>query len=236
MALTTEQFEQLPDFVKADYEKDGDVYRPIAEGKLSALKGSLNELDTKYRATDSQLKEILAKHEDDRTKVEQAALERLRKEGKVDEILADYERRKTESEAQYQSRIEKLASVIIGDKRALDVSSLAKELNIHESSEKLFSKLVQDRISVDPDTGKRTYLDENGGATSLDFAGFVEELKKDQAYYPLRKAAVPQGGMANGNNGNSGGAAKKPHEYNDAERVELFKTNPAKFKELFPTS
>ena len=206
--LTAEQFGQLPDFVKGDYEKAGDVYRPVAEGKLGALKGSLNDLDAKYRATDSQLKEILAKHEEDRTKAEQAALERLKKEGKVDEILADYERRANESKAQYEARIEKMANSIKAKERSIIVGDIAKELKILDKSEKLFSKLVQDRIDVDPETGKITFLDEDGGATSLDKAGFIAELAKDEGFDTMRQAKIASGGVANGNNGNGGGASK----------------------------
>jgi hypothetical protein len=205
--LTVEQFGQLPDFAKGDYEKNGEVYRPVAEGKLSALKGSMNELDGKFKATESRLNEILSKHEDDRTRAEQSALERLKKEGKVDEILADYERRSNETKAQYEARIEKLSNSIKTDKRNLVLNDLASDLNIFEDSRKLFSKLVQDRIDVDPDSGKITYLDENGGATSLDKSGFLAEIVKDPAFDRMRKAEANQGGGANGS-GNGGGASK----------------------------
>ena len=205
--LSEEQFGQLPDFVKGDYEKAGEVYRPVAEGKLSALKGSLNDLDGKFKQTEGQLKELLAKKEEDRTKAEQAALERLKKEGKVDEILADYERRSSETKTQYEARIEKLSNSIKSDKRNLAINDFASKLDVLDKSKKLFAKLIESRIDIDPETGKRTYLDENGGATSLDDAGFLAELEKDEAYHPLRKANVNRGGDANGS-GNGGGASQ----------------------------
>lgn len=223
--LSQEQFEQLPEFVKGDYEKAGEVYRPVAEGKLSVLKGKMNELDDKFKTTDSQLKEILAKHEDDRTKAEQAALERLKKEGKIDEILADHERRSNETKAQYEARIEKMANAIKTKERSLVVGDIAKELKILDKSEKLFSKIIQDRIDVDPETGKVTFLDENGGATSLDKAGFIAELAKDEGFDAMRSAAVAKGGMANGNNGSGGGASVKGNlSGNKQERVEAIRS------------
>lgn len=236
MALTTEQYEQLPDFVKGDYEKDGDTYRPVAEGKLGALKGSLNELDGKYRAANTELQEFKTKGQLAQEAAEAAALERLKKEGKTDEIVADLTRRHGETIKERDERIAKMAMAIKTKERSLIVGDVAKELKIFDDSGKLFSKMVQDRIDVDPETGKITFLDESGGATSLDKAGFIAELAKDAAYDRLRQAAVSTGGNAIGNLGPGGGAAKKPHEYSDAERIELFRTNPAKFRELFPTS
>lgn len=233
--LSQEQFEQLPEFVKGDYEKAGEVYRPVAEGKLSVLKGKMNELDDKFKTTDSQLKEILAKHEDDRTKAEQAALERLKKEGKIDEILADHERRSNETKAQYEARIEKMANAIKTKERSLIVGDITKELKVFDDSGKLFSKMIQDRIDVDPETGKVTFLDENGGATSLDKAGFIAELAKDSAYDRLRQANVPTGGMANGNSGSGGGASKiltrKQFEDLDAVQKSKFFKDGGKLKD-----
>jgi hypothetical protein len=230
--LTVEQFEQLPDFVKGDYEQSGEVYRPKAEGKAAALKASLDALDGKFKSTDAQLKEILSKHEEDRTKAEQAALDRLKKEGKVDEILADYERRATETKAQYEARIEKLAGQIKTEKRASLVSDIAGQLKIFDESKKLFSKLIQDRIEIDPETGKETYLDETGGATSLDKSGFIAELAKDTAYDRLRSAEANKGGSANGNNSNGGGASKKFNEYTGAELKAIKDSDPGKYKAL----
>lgn len=232
MALTKEQFDQLPDFVKGDYEQEGDSFRPVAEGKLTVLKGKMNELDGKFKTTDSQLKEILAKHEDDRTKSEQAALERLKKEGKIDEILADHERRANESKAQYEARIEKMANSIKTKERSLVVGEVAKELKVFDDSGKLFSKMIQDRIDVDPETGKITFLDEAGGATSLDKAGFIAELAKDAAYDRLRQASVSTGGHANGSNSTGGGAAKKFTDYTGAELKAIRATKPAEYERL----
>lgn len=206
--LTVEQFEQVPEFLKGDFELSGEVYVAKSELKAKALKQSLNDLDGKYKSAESRIAEIEAKAEENRTKAEQAALEKLKKEGKVDEILADFEKRTSESNAQYEARIEKLVGAIKADKRNLVLNDLASELKVFDDSKKLFSKLVQDRIDVDPESGKITYLDENGGATSLDKAGFLAELSKDSGFDRMRQAQPNTGGMANGNN--SGGGASTP--------------------------
>lgn len=219
MALTKEQFSQLPEFAQADYEQAGDVYQPKAEGKANALKASLDALDGKFKTADTQLRELLSKSEEDRTKAENAALERLKKEGKIDEILADYERRSTETKSQYESRIAKLEGVIKTEKRDALLNDIASELNVFDTSKKIFQKLMRDRIEIDAETGKATFLDENGGATSLDRAGFIAELLKDSAFDPIRKATTNTGGRANGNNGSSGGSAEDLSKLSPTERL-----------------
>lgn len=208
MTISKQDFEVMPDAAKELFELDGDTYRPKAEGKAAALKASLDALDGKFKSTDQQLKEILAKHEDDRTKAEEAALARLKKEGKHEEILADFERRANETKAQFEDRINKLSGRLKEKDRSLILGDVAKELNVFDDSYKLFSKLVQDRIDVDPETGKVTYLDEAGSATSLDKAGFIAELSKDKSFDRMRQAQANKGGNANGNNGSGGGASK----------------------------
>lgn len=219
MALTKEQFSQLPEFAQADYEQAGDVYQPKAEGKASALKASLDALDGKFKTADTQLRELLSNSEEDRTKAENAALERLKKEGKIDEILADYERRSTETKTQYETRIANLEGVLKTEKRDSLLNDIALELNVFDSSKKIFQKLLRDRIEIDAETGKPTFLDENGSATSLDKAGFIAELLKDSAYDPIRKAATNTGGRANGNNGSSGGSAEDLTKLSPTERI-----------------
>lgn len=219
MALTKEQFEQLPEFAQADYEQAGDIFQPKAEGKASALKKSLNELEIKFKNTDSSFKELLEKEEEVRSQAEQAALDRLKKEGKIDEILADRERRENETKKQYETRIEKLGAMIKTEKRELAVNEITSALEVFDGSKKLFQKDIRNRIEIDVDTGKEIYLDENGSATSLDRAGFIAELKKDSAYDPIRKATTNTGGRANGNNGRSGGSAEDLSKLSPVERL-----------------
>lgn len=207
--LTAEQYEkEIPDYLKESFEQVGDVFVLKAEGKAAALKASLNDLNGKYKTAESRIADVEAKAAEDRTKAEQAALDKLKKEGKVDEILADYEKRANETKAQFEARIEKMANSIKAKERSLVLNDLAGELKIFPDSKKMFEKLVQDRIDVDPETGKITYLDDAGGATSLDKAGFIAELAKDTGFDRMRQADVSQGGKANGST--SGGGASTP--------------------------
>lgn len=239
--LSLEQYEQLPDFVKGDYEQNGDVYIPVAEGKLSVLKGKMNDLDSKYKTASSRIEEIERSKASEIEAARDEALKTAMSKGDVaavqkryEEQMADLEKRSGETLKQYQDRIDKMVGQIKTEKRTSVISELARELKIIEKSTKLFNKVMRDRIDVDAETGKITFLDENGGATSLDKAGFLAELAKDEAFDSMRQAESNKGGLANGNSG--GGASKKPQDYTEQERVELFRKNPAEFHKLFGKS
>jgi len=229
--LTQEQFDQLPDFVKGDYEKAGEVYIPVAEGKMRAMKGTLNDLDSKYKQANSELQAFKSQSQLAQEAAEAAALEKLKKEGKTDEIVSDLTRRHGETVKEFQARIEARDKRYISTERKSIISEVAKELKVFDDSLKLFAKMIEDRISIDPETEKRVFLDENGGATSLDLAGLIAELAKDPAFDRLRQANVSTGGLANGNNGGkSSGALNNPWSkstFNLTEQARILQTNPA---------
>lgn len=207
--MFVEKLDDLPetlrgDFVEAEYNGKKGYQHKDTVALANAMRNAKSERD-EFKG---KLNELLSKAEEDRTKAEQAAFERLKKEGKVDEILADVKRREDETKAQYEARIEKLATQIKSEKRASLVGEIADGLAVFPESKKLFEKLIKDRIDVDPETGKVTFLDEAGGATSLDKSGFIAELAKDPAFDRIRKADANRGGNANGNTSNGGGASK----------------------------
>lgn len=215
MALTQEQFESLPDFVKSDYAEGEGGFVPVAELKVSKLKSSLDGMDAKLRDFERKEAEKMAE-------AERAAFERLKKDGKVDEIVADAERRIGETAKQYQERLTKLENQIKTEKRSALVSDLASELAT-DVGLAAFKRLVASRIDVDAETGKITYLNDDGSASSLDLVGFRAELSKDPVFAPVLKANVATrgGGLANGSQ--SSGSANAPK----ATRAQFEAKNPA---------
>lgn len=200
MALTQEQFESLPEFARQDYKEHEGAFVPVGDLKALMLKTSLDKLD-------DELKEYRGKDAARTAEAERAALEKLKKEGKVDEIVADAERRIGETAKQYQERLTKLENQIKTEKRSALVSDLASELAT-DLGLTAFKRLVSSRIDVDAETGKITFLNDDGSASSLDLAGFKAELSKDPVLAPVLKASVATrgGGLVNGSN-QSGGAS-----------------------------
>ena len=88
------------------------------------------------------------------------------------------------------------------EKRSALVSDLAAELATEKGS-RAFKALVQSRIDVDAETGKVTFLNDDGSASSLDLNGFKAELMKDDSLSPLLKAdlVTQGGGNVKGSNG-----------------------------------
>lgn len=194
MALTQEQFESLPDFVKSDYAEGEGGFVPVAELKVSKLKSSLDGMDAK-------LKDFERKESEKMAEAERAALEKLKKEGKLDEILADADRRMNESQKQFQERIERMSNQIKTEKRTAIVADLAAEVATERGSA-AFKRLVSSMIDVDPESGKVTILNADGSASALDLKGLKAELEKDEVFAPLMKASVATqgGGLVNGSN------------------------------------
>ncbi len=200
MQLTSEQYEQLPDFIKSEYIQDGDGY---VHGGVKKLKGSLDALDSKYKESASKLTDYEKRQQELQAEAEAKALERLKSEGKFDEIKADFEKRMGETQRQYDERIAKMSNAIKTEKRNALVESLASDLAT-DAGKTAFKRLIANRIDIDPETGSATFLTDDGSATSLDLAGFRSEIAKDQTYSALIKAQVTTagGGLVNGG-GNS---------------------------------
>lgn len=197
--LTKEEFESLPEKARAAFVQDGEQFVPAKDAKL---KQTLNELDNKYRETSAKLTEYESKQQQQQAEAERKALEKLKAEGKVDEILADAERRLGESQKQYEARIERMTNQIKTEKRSALVADLAGELAT-DLGGKAFKALIASRIDVDAETGKVTYLNADGSASALDLAGFKAELLKDDSLSPLLKGNITTfgGGLANGSVG-----------------------------------
>lgn len=206
--LTKDEYEQLPEKARAAFTQEGDQFVPAKDAKL---KQTLNDLDNKYRETSAKLTEYESNQQQQQADAERKALEKLKAEGKVDEILADAERRLGESKSQYEARIERMTNQIKTEKRSALVADLAGEMATDLGS-KAFKALIASRIDVDAETGKVTYLNADGSASALDLAGFKAELLKDDSLSPLLKGNITTfgGGLANGNSsGSASGMAGK---------------------------
>lgn len=228
-ALTKEQYEQLPDFVKSEYVQTDDGYK---HGGVVKLKESLNNLDTKYKETEGRLSEFEQKQKEAIEAAQREAYEKAKKEGNIDEIekryqeqLEDAQKRVGETETQYKERLEKLTNGIKSEKINSIVADLAGELAT-DSGREAFKQLAKSLVDYDPEQTKTIFKGLDGSATSLDLEGFKADLKKNPVFAPLLKADVTAqgGGMANGNsNGSAEGKPKANMGGNKSERVAAIK-------------
>lgn len=205
--LTQEQFDGLPEYAKSAFVQDGEKFVPAKDAKLKA---TLDELDKKYKTEVSDLRgKIDEIQREEQAKIEAAKKEALEKAKsgndvaeavkQYEERMADLEKRRNESEAQYKERLDKMANTIKSEKKNSVVSDIVAQIG-NKQGAKYLKRIVSDRIDVNPETGAVTFLNEDGSASSLDSAGFITELKKDEHIHPLLSADVVTngGGLANG--------------------------------------
>lgn len=219
MAITKAVYDTLPDEVKSQFEEVNGEYSHLAEGKAAALKKSLNDLNAKKEAEKEAAQAALAEAEkskaDEVAAATAKALEDAIKTNNKDDIKTRYEEmlahQKAQAEAQILELQQKNEGFITKSKESARGATLAEiksKLKVYDDCASVFDLKYGSRIDVCPDTGKRTYLDENGSATSLDDAGFLESISSDPAVSRMREASPPSsGGMAQGS-GNSAGSAQ----------------------------
>lgn len=240
--LTQEQYEQLPEFVSGDYEKHGDIYRPKAEGKAEALKGSLNALDEKFKSTEQTLKDMQVSQQEAIERAKAEALAEAMKSGDAEAVEKRYQEMMADMKTRHETEIQKvnssfdtLAGTVKASTKEALLASIRGELQVFDDSAKVFDSVVGGRIDIDPLTGNATFLNDDGSASSLDKAGFVDVLSKDQSFSRMRKG-IPsgQGGHANGNN-SAGGAHRKLSEMTLTERAKLANERPEEYQQLSGT-
>lgn len=229
---TQEQYDQLPDFMKAEMVKSGDGWKHAG---LVKVKQTADDLDRRSKETATELENYKLQEKERIELAKKEAYEKALAEGKTDEVarqlkekLADVERRSEESAKEFKERMAKLA--------AKQESAIAAELSSHaiKGSEATFKRLLKGMISVDPETDEETYLDEDGRAMSLNKAEFIEWLKKSNLFAPIMQANVTTTGAGNANGSSKGSASikKKFGEMSGAELAALRKEDPAAYERL----
>jgi hypothetical protein len=209
---TQEQFDQLPDFAKADFVKDGDVYR---HGGFLKVKKTADGLDQKFREANDRISSIEASKAEEIEAAKAAALEQARTKGDVTAIekryqeqMADLEKRNADALKEREAKIEGLVSASKNSAIGAMVSDLSGLAT--DDGREAFKRLIRNRIDYNPETGQTIYLDDSGSATSLDFIGFKAETLKDPLFKSLLKADSPtNGGGQVGGSGNASGAQPK---------------------------
>lgn len=236
--LTKEQYEQLPEFIRADYVEVNGVYKHDQEieveslnGKVSSLKLSLDNLDEKMKSAERERQEEIAKAANE---AREKALKEAKENNNVDEILRlereklDDERKRMESEKESLTAIK---ADLAGTKKEAIIKRLS--VNATDSGRAAFELLIDKYILIDPETRQETFLNADGSASSLSEEDFIKELAKNPIFKTVLKAGITTtgGGMANGSTGGSTDH-KKLSDMTEKERVEMKNTNPDLFRQL----
>ena len=206
---------EVPEKYRADYVevKEGDktlwrnkAFIAVKEAN-EKYKGKLSTAEEKATAYDKLQADIEAKRVKDEADRIAGLHDKKDYKGLLDELTQKYndlEKRSGETQKQFDERVSNLQTKISSKAVESTISDLAELAT--DDGKKSFKRLVKDRIKYDPETEKYTFLDEDGGATSLDLAGFKREIENSDMYAPLLKAKVSVGGHGRNATKGAGGA------------------------------
>ena len=233
--ITQEEYEAASVTVQSLFEKQGDIYVTKDSLKTAALKNSLNgafaerdEFKGKLTAREQAEAELIANAKEEAYQEALAKNDTEQATKLLQEKLDDAERRAGESKAKYIERLSDIAK----DKERVIISEIS--LLGTERGKLALSRLLKDYINIDPETGNETYLNDDGSASSLNKAQFIESLKDNDLFKPLLKADITTTGGGNSRGSMDSSAIQKdPKQMTGEERIEFKKRDPSGFKKAF---
>lgn len=238
-----ENLDELPenlrgDFVESEFEGKKGFQHKSTIAMLNAMKHAKDEKAT-YKSQLDEMNERLSAFEQAKAdEIEAAraeALEKAKAAGDtsvLEQQMADLEKRKNDELEALKAQMEEMQNGIKTEKKNAFLSEFVSEMSV-KGGEKALKMLLSNMVDVDPATGKRIYLDENGSATSLDDNGFKAEIEKNPVFAPLLKSRIVTQGGGNVNGSGSGASMnRKFNEYSSSELVALKKQEPATYDRL----
>lgn len=224
MIIDDDKFNELPEWLKEQYEKTDDGYQSVDSLKLAKVKGTADNLDTELKGIKSQYAELNEKltsaeqrKADEIKEAREKALEEATSKGETDQIkdlyaqkMADLEERslaRGREEAMKEFKSESLS------KDAQNMrAKLAAELARDEDSQSAIEILLGNMIK--PSDDGIEFYDTQGGALSINDVNVYKSdvLKKSPLFRHLIKADHKVEGAGNVNGGAGGGSdsSEKP--------------------------
>lgn len=237
-----ENIDDLPEVLKADFiESERDGKKGYQHKDTVALSNALASQKTKLDELRGKLTEFEAEKSKEIEAARLKALEEARNNKDVDAIEKRYQEQMADLEKRTAERVrgevlKEVSAQRAAEKADVISSEISAEFAVNASATKMLKMFVSRLVKVGEDDGKDFYLDENGGATSLSRAGFIDELYKNPEVNFLLKNRVPTtgGGAANGG-GLPANHAGKWSDYTEQQLAKIFTENPALFKQIQQT-
>lgn len=226
--ISKEEFDALDPVLQAEYKGDGAGY---------ILDADVQDADTTALANaHARTKEELRQYREQEAERLRIAEERIREELRSTGNTAELERRLTEEretlrrekDADILKRTLQLSKVLVNDR----AQALARELSGEAWSVMLphiQTRLVAD---LDSDTPACKVIAADGQPSTLSIEDLKKEFLNNPAFASIIVGVNSSGGGAARNTG--GNASKKPEEYSQQERIDLYNSNPAEYNRLFP--
>ena len=192
--------------------------KAMIEQEVAGLKANNEALLSEKKEAARRAKEA----EEERQRAHQEA---LKSAGKMDEfektIRGQYEPVLAEKDAKYSA----LASRVLGSERKAVLGSFAGDFITPEAVD-ILAPFVRTEFEGDDVVTK--FVGSDGNVITTDPEQFRKYLREHKAFSHLIKANAASGGGASGSKG--GGAAPAFKDMSEAERLALYKSNPAEFE------
>jgi len=232
--ITKSEHDALSDELKLHYKADGDNFL-LESDEANELRRAKERSDQE-RETYRQQAETLKREKDEaEDRARAAALEKAKKDKDIEALenswKADKEAAVNAEKAVTEKR-EKQLREILEENEALRIASEISTLP------KLIAPLLRNRLRAELDGDKpfTRVLDEAGQPTAKTLEELKREFVDNKEFASIIKGTNASGGGAGGDGNSGGGADKKFSDLSEAERVEMHRTNPEKYRELAKAS
>lgn len=230
--ITKAEYDVLDPIIQAEYKGDGAGYvldTDATSDDTTALRSALERNKT-------ELRELRAQQESERERIARETEERIRDElrasGNTEELENRYrqerETLRTEMTGSIEKRNQQLTRVLVADR----AQSLARELC--GDAWAVMLPHIQCRLTadLDADVPACKVLTADGQSSTLSIEDLKKEFLNNPAFASIIVGVDSSGGGATRKK--PGAAGKKPEEYTQQERIDLFNTNRAEYDRLFP--
>ena len=232
--LNAEDHAKLDDAIKALYVADGDNFKLIVDGleDTGALKRAKDRVTQEAKEAKERAENLQAELDEIKQREADADKGDKRKKGDIEALEKSWKDEKdkaVKAEVEKRERREKQLQELLVDSKA---DALAHELfTVPEIGRDYIRKFL--RAELDGDVPTTRILDSMGQPTAKTLDDFKKDMLDNAALKGILVASNASGGGAgNGGGSGAGGSTKKLADMSDAERIDLYKTNPTVFNQL----
>lgn len=234
--ISKAEYEALSAELQALYKVSGENYILELEDDGDDV-GELRRAHARTKQEANELKEKLAALEAEKRKREEEEqnldAEAARKRGDVVRLEELWRNEREQLVGEHEQKYTKLTGeftkILVTDKAEL----IAKEL--FGDNWLIGLPHVKQRLAADftGETPVTKVLTQSGDPSTLSLEELKKEFLNNKAFGSIIKGVESSGGGATHQGKGGADGQKKPSEYTEQERIELYRNNPAKFNELF---
>lgn len=193
LKITKEEFNALPDILKAEYEEKGNAYFqkvPDQEDAILAIKQAKDNESAAHKETKAALAKAAADLEELRTG-------QHRKNGDVEALDASWKAKFAERETELLNETNTLKGAAIKAAKQSVLTGIAAK-HVKPEYHRMFMKDIDERFDVQLENGQAVVkvLSADGKPSALTMQDFEKEILANKEYAPIIIASRASGGSA----------------------------------------